>query len=89
MLNYPKESELLKALGHPVRLKIVEGLLLKNECNVQKMVKVLGLPQSTISQHLGILKSCGIVQIRKEGTKSCYRILDKRIRDLLNALRKA
>lgn len=89
MLDYPKESELLKALGHPVRLKIVEGLLLKNECNVQKMVKALRLPQSTISQHLGILKSRGVLQIRKDGTRSCYRILDKRIKALLDALRKA
>ncbi|MDD5156108.1 MAG: metalloregulator ArsR/SmtB family transcription factor [Candidatus Omnitrophica bacterium] len=88
MLNYDEESQVLKALGHPVRLKIVEGLLLKNECNVQKMVKTLGLPQSTISQHLGILKSRGILQIRKEGTKSCYRILDKRVKGLIEALRR-
>ena len=87
-MNYPEDSELLKALGHPARLKIVEGLLSKNECNVQKMVRALGLPQSTISQHLGILKSRGILQIRKDGTKSCYRILDKRIKGLIQALRK-
>ncbi|MDD5282078.1 MAG: metalloregulator ArsR/SmtB family transcription factor [Candidatus Omnitrophica bacterium] len=88
MLNYNEESDFLKALGHPVRLKIVKGLLTKNECNVQMMVKALGLPQSTISQHLGILKSRGILGIRKEGTKSCYRILDKRVRFLLGALYK-
>lgn len=88
MLNYSEESQMFKALGHPVRLKIVEGLLSKDECNVQRMVKALGLPQSTISQHLGILRSRGILQIRKSGTKSCYRILDKRIKGLMQALRK-
>ena len=86
MSHHNEDSEILKALGHPVRLKIVKGLLAKNECNVQKMVKALGLPQSTISQHLGVLKSRGILQIRKEGTRSCYRILDKRMKGLMLAL---
>jgi ArsR family transcriptional regulator len=86
MFNYEEGSGVLKALGHPVRLKIVEGLLSRDECNVQKMVKALGLPQSTISQHLGILRSRGILRIRKEGTKSCYRISDARIKGLLAAL---
>lgn len=86
MLNYDETSGVLKALGHPVRLKIVEGLLLKDECNVQRMVSGLGLPQSTVSQHLAILKSHGILRIRKEGTKSCYRLLDKRIKKLVGLL---
>jgi len=87
MLNYGKESELLKALGHPVRLKMVEGLL-GNECNVKKIVKALGLPQSTISQHLGILKNRGIVQVRKEGVKTCYRVVDAKVAELVKILNK-
>lgn len=85
-IDHIKGSELLKALGHPVRLKMVEGLLC-GECNVKKMVKALGLPQSTVSQHLGILKNRGIVQIRKEGVKTCYRVTDPRIKELMKALR--
>jgi ArsR family transcriptional regulator len=77
----------LKALAHPVRLKIVEGLLSKDECNVDRMVKALKLPQSTVSQHLGILRSSGIVQIRKDGVKACYRILDERIKGLIRVLK--
>ncbi len=86
-IDYAKESELLKALAHPVRLRMVEGLL-GRECNVNKMVKALGLPQSTVSQHLGILKSRGIVRIRKEGVKTCYRINDDRIAALIKLLGK-
>lgn len=86
MSDYNEKSEILKVLGHPVRLRIVEGLLLKNECNVAKMVRALGLPQSTVSQHLGLLKARGLVSIRKEGTKCCYRILDKRVEGLVKAL---
>jgi len=84
-MNYEKKSELLKALGHPVRLKMVEGLM-NDECNVNKIVDVLNIPQSTASQHLGILKNRGIVVARKEGVKTCYRVIDKRVRKIIHAL---
>lgn len=83
--DYTEESDLLKALGHPVRLRMAAGLIGK-ECNVTKMVKALGLPQSTVSQHLAVLKGAGIVGIRKEGVKACYRIIDPRVKELLKAL---
>ncbi len=86
MKDFVKESEILKALAHPVRLKIVSGLLCKAECNVTRMVTALGLPQSTVSQHLAILKSKGILKIRKDGVKTCYSIADKRINTILKLL---
>ena len=85
MKDYKKESELLKALAHPVRLRMAAGLLGK-ECNVTKMVAALKLPQSTVSQHLGILKAQGIVETRKEGVKTCYRVLDPKIKKIIEAL---
>ncbi len=85
MLDYNRSSEWLKALAHPVRLKMVEGLL-ANECHVDKMVQKLGLPQSTVSQHLSILRNRGIVEVRKEGVKTCYRVVDKNVRNLLQVL---
>ena len=84
-MNYEKESEILKALGHPIRLKMVEGLI-SNECNVNKIVDVLNIPQSTASQHLGILKSRGIVIARKEGVRTCYRVVDERVRKIVQLL---
>ena len=84
-MDYEKESEILKALGHPIRLKMVEGLI-NNECNVNKIVDVLNIPQSTASQHLGILKSRGIVIARKEGVRTCYRVVDKRVRSIVQIL---
>lgn len=88
MSDYNEKSGILKVLGHPVRLQIVTGLLTRKECtcNVGEMVDSLSLPQSTVSQHLGILRSRGIVGVRKEGTKACYRILDKRVAGLVKAL---
>jgi len=86
-VNYEKVSETLKALAHPARLKIVVGLI-KDECNVAKIQKVLGLPQSTISQHLKVLKNAGIIKGRREGTKTCYRVIDERVRKIVEIIRR-
>ena len=85
-MDIEKDSELFKALGHPVRLQIVTGLNCRKECNVNKMVENLGLPQSTISQHLGILKSRGIVACHKYGVETCYFLADERIKKILKDL---
>ena len=84
-MNYIKESEIFKALGHPVRLKMVEGLL-QNQCNVTKIVEKLNLPQSTVSQHLGILRKAGIISPEKTGTKICYQVSDKKVKEILKFL---
>jgi ArsR family transcriptional regulator len=84
--SYDKMSETLKALAHPARLKIVVGLI-KDECSVSQIQKVLGLPQSTISQHLGILKNAGVIKGRREGTKTCYRVIDARVRKIIEVMR--
>ena len=86
-VNYEKVSETLKALAHPARLKMVAGLL-KNECNVAQIQRVLGLPQSTISQHLKILKSADIIKGRREGTKTCYRVVDARVRKIVEIIKR-
>jgi DNA-binding transcriptional ArsR family regulator len=85
-INYEKISETLKALAHPARLKMVVGLI-KNECNVAQIQKVLGLPQSTISQHLRILKNADIIIGRREGTKTCYRVIDGRVRKIVEIIK--
>ena len=85
-VRYEKISEMLKALAHPARLKMVAGLV-KNECNVGRIQKVLALPQSTISRHLRILKNAGIIKGRKEGTKICYRVVDKRARKIVEIIK--
>ena len=85
-MDYEKQSELLKILGHPIRLQMVEGLM-SNECNVNKITHVLNIPQSTASQHLGKLKSVGILVARKEGVRTCYKVADQKTRDIINILK--
>lgn len=73
---------MLKALGHPARLAIVLGLR-ENECNVNKMVDGLGLPQSTVSQHLNVLKAAGVIEGERRGVKVCYRVVDQFVKRVL------
>ena len=86
-VNYEKVSETLKALAHPARLKMVAGLL-KDECNVAQIQRVLGLPQSTISQHLRILKNADIIKGRKEKTSTCYRVIDTQVRKIVEIIKR-
>jgi len=78
-------SEKLKAIGHPVRLKIVLGLM-ENECNVTKICNGLNVPQATTSQHLNVLKSKGIIEGRREGTTVCYKVVDEGISEMIKKL---
>ncbi len=86
-IDLKKDSEALKALGHPIRLKIVIGLLANGKCNVNKIVSKLKLPQSTVSQHLAKLRHAHILVPQKDGVKSHYCIKDKRIENLIAALK--
>jgi len=85
MNKFEQMSVMLKTLAHPTRLQIVVGLL-KNECNVSQIQQSLELPQSTISQHLKILKSGGIIEGRREGTKVCYRVINKWAKEIMKIM---
>jgi len=85
-MDYQKSSEILKALGHPIRLRIMEGLIVHKECSVSTMVERLKISQSTVSQHLKLLRGLGMIEQRRKGTKNCYRVVDKRIDRLIKIL---
>jgi len=87
MTDFEKISEILKALAHPARLEIVQGLK-KDECNVSEIQKKLSLPQSTISQHLKILKNSGIIVGRREGVRVCYKVIDPYTRKIIELAEK-
>ena len=80
-------SEVLKAMGHPVRLRIMLKLAEKC-CCVSEIWDNLQLPQAVVSQHLKILKDRGVLEARREGVKVCYLITDSMIRDIVMALGK-
>ena len=80
--DFAEEAEILKILGHPVRLKIVAGLLSGN-CCVNEISKCLHIPQTTISQHLGLLRSKGIVQGKRDGTTVTYAVVSPLVQRLV------
>lgn len=65
-------SKMLKALGHPARIAIIESIIKAESCVCGDLVTEIGLAQSTISQHLKELKSVGLIQGTIEGTSMCY-----------------
>ena len=72
--EFPREAEIFKALGHPIRLKIVYGLLRVGGCNVKSMQACLGLHQATVSQHLIHLKTRGIIESTRQGLEMIYKV---------------
>ena len=83
--KFNSEAEVLKVLGHPVRLKIVAGLCTK-ECNVKHIWECLGLPQATVSQHLALLKNKGIIEGKREGVEVHYSVINELAIKIINAL---
>lgn len=71
-------SKIFKALGHPTRIRIVEHLIHINTCVCGEIVNIFPFSQSTISQHLKILKESGIVCGEVEGPKT-YFCVDKTV----------
>lgn len=85
MQNFDREAEILKVLGHPVRLKIVAGLM-SQTCNVKKIWECLQLPQATVSQHLALLKNKGIIEGRRDGVEVFYHVISDDARRIVGAL---
>lgn len=83
--SFDREAEILKVLGHPIRLKIVAGLM-SQSCNVKKIWECLGLPQATVSQHLALLKNKGIIAGRRDGVEVFYQVVSAEAREVVNAL---
>ena len=79
-------SMAIKAIAHPLRLKIL-CLLGEKEISVQDIVGEVGTSQSNISQHLAILRDKGVLAIRKEANHVYYRISDLRTLKLVGMMR--
>lgn len=83
-MNIVVFARICKALGHPARVRIIEHLRATDPCVCGKIVEILPLAQSTVSQHLKCLKNAGLIQGNVEGPRICYCLN----RDLLEKFRK-
>jgi predicted transcriptional regulator len=74
-------AKVCKALGHPARIRILKYLKGENRCICGKIVEMLPLAQSTVSQHLKCLKEAGLIKGEVDGLCTCYCIDLKALED--------
>lgn len=75
---YRRQAALLKAIGHPVRLQIVDLLRIEPEC-VCHLSAALNKPQPYVSQQLAILRNASVIVDERDGTNIYYRLADENV----------
>ena len=80
---FEEKAELLKTVGHPVRLCILTKLLFEGSSNVTNLQNCLDVPQSTVSQHLAKLRSAGVVKKTRNGLEINYRVENEDVKKIL------
>ncbi|MCY6370774.1 ArsR/SmtB family transcription factor [Clostridium ganghwense] len=83
--NLKNLAEIFKTIGHPTRLCIVCKLLSKN-LNVTQIQDCLEMPQSTVSQHLAILKSKGIIEGNRNGVEVIYSLVNEDVKKIISSI---
>jgi ArsR family transcriptional regulator len=87
--NIEKAGELaniFKALAHPIRVMMITSLIEKGECHVTCIVNDLKVSQPTISQHLNVLKTLGIVKGYRKGNQICYKLSNDVVKKIYDAI---
>lgn len=75
------------ALGHPLRMKIL--YLLKDKVmNVGELTQEMGIPQSSVSRHLRVLRERGLVRAEREGTTIWYALTESELATVIDILRR-
>lgn len=82
-------AQICKALGHPVRMQIMQLLETEDKCFCGRIVDHLPLAQSTVSQHIKCLKEAGLVLGENEGAGTCYHVDAAMLRRFLKSLARA
>ncbi|MDX5594373.1 metalloregulator ArsR/SmtB family transcription factor [Pseudovibrio sp. SPO723] len=73
-------ASLCKALSHPARVKLIRIMLAQSGCVGQDLVSALGLAQSTVSEHIRILKEAGLVDAENQRPKVCYSVNEAKLK---------
>lgn len=81
-----RAAEIIKMLGHPERLKIVE-VLERGDATVSEIQEAIGIPQAIVSQHLARMRGCNIVAAQREGSFVRYRVIEPKVHHVLNCIR--
>jgi DNA-binding transcriptional ArsR family regulator len=84
-----ESARVLKCLGHPLRLRILDVLETHGECTVTEIHETLDIEQAVASQHLTNMRDKGILDRRKDGVNVLYSIGDSRALKVLACVREA
>lgn len=76
-------AKYFRGLGDPTRLRVLQLLEDSGELAAGEIVSRLGMPQATVSTHLGCLRWCGFVTTRREDRSVIYRVADPRVNELV------
>jgi DNA-binding transcriptional ArsR family regulator len=82
-LAFEGAADLLKALGHPLRLRLVCGLS-REPSNLTRIVAALDAPLSTVALHLGVLRRAGILKEERRGAEVRFEVGDPRVHEILD-----
>lgn len=78
-------AEVLKAVAHPLRLRIV-AILVEGDANVSELAERLGAGQAIVSQQLRILRHNGLVAADREGGFATYRLVERHLEGLVHCM---
>ena len=81
-----RAAYVLKAVAHPLRIKIIQMLHEHKELNVSTIYKNLNAEQSLISHHLINMRDKGILDIRRSGKNIYYFLVDNAVSDIINCI---
>ncbi len=84
--DYERPADILRMLGHPMRLMIVRELIMKGPLNVSELQKLLRVPQSTLSQQLIKLKQFKMVSYERKGNEIYYKVSDEKVIESMKEL---
>jgi len=85
--NYSDIAEILRILGHPVRLGIV-GELIESDKTVSQLQDTLGISQAVVSQHLAVLRHSKIIKSVRKGHTVYYSIINPTVVEILKLIQK-
>jgi DNA-binding transcriptional ArsR family regulator len=87
MPRAPTTSDVFNAIAEPHRRQIVELLAQRGALAVGTLVAAMGLPQPTVSQHLGVLRKVGVVAVIKQGKQRVYNLEAEKLKTVYDWLK--
>jgi DNA-binding transcriptional ArsR family regulator len=81
-------TETLRAIAHPIRLAIIDMLHKKKQMTVTEIFELLDIEQAIASHHLRIMKSCDIVDVKRDGKNSIYSLTNEDFYTIVEVLTK-